>query len=498
MERHARGEDDSIITEPVPDLGIGIHPFKYDLQFRIPFSIGAIRDTELDAGADSSRTFTDRNGMGRLALSTDFLPFVAPPETLDFGSHNAPISGRQSFHIRHSFSGRAPIITPLEDPFEAQADSPVGGASIFSDWQLKLRYGGPDDGGPILGLRFTYEKVDSVVQEFPGLGGPGMNFGALHADILNGIPLDFKERAGNGFSIRNNFYVPYTFAEYRKLNLDFLDKVPGQSGWTNNFCGDAALPPEGVGYLTAAASPVKSVDDRWALEHVGATGAAALLDDDAEAVIVGIVDTGIDWNHLDFAWENLWRNQGEIPDNGKDDDNNGFVDDIIGWNFTGDNNKPWDNDGHGTFVAGIIAATRGNDAGIDGINPKARIMVLKALNNFGRTRASYIAQAIVYGADNGARILNLSISGPGFPKVVQEAVDYAESKGVLVIMAAGNRAESIDNAQPARLRRVMAVAATGPDDKRAAFSNIGAAINIQTQRAVAIYCVHGYRIGRCV
>ena len=199
---------------------------------------------------------------------------------------------------------------------------------------------------------------------------------------------------------------------------------------------------------------------------------------DAAPIVVGIIDTGLDWNHLDLAWENIWRNEDEIPDNGIDDDGNGFVDDIIGWNFVNRDNKPWDNDGHGTFVAGIIAATHNNGTGIDGINPNVRVMVLKALNNFGRTRASYVAQAIVYGADNGARILNLSVSASSVPQVVIDALGYARARGVLVVTAAGNRGENIDRGQPGGLQLVMSVAATGPDDKRAVFSNVGSSINI--------------------
>ena len=475
INRHTRGEDDSVITEPVPDLGIGIHPFRFDLQFRVPFSSGAFRDTEWDAGAGSNRAFTDKNGIARVALSDDFLPVVPGPEVLDFTS---TVTKDELLKVRGTFSGRAPLFVAIENPFVAPANGGVGGVSEDSDWQIRLSYGTLDTRGPTFGLSFNYEKVDGIVQEYAGQGGAGMSFNDLRADTLNGIPQFFKDRAGLGFSIGKNWYQPYTFSEYLVPNLNLLDGVPGQTGWTNNFCVDTALPPQGAGYLTAEMSPVKSVDDRWALDRVSVPGSDSLFIEYADPIIVGVIDTGIDWNHLDFAWDNLWRNEDEIPGNGIDDDNNGFVDDIIGWNFTGENNRPWDNDGHGTFVAGIIAATHGNDAGIDGISPNARIMVLKALNNFGRTRASYVAQAIVYGADNGARILNLSVTGPGFPKVVQDAVDYAVSKGVLIIMAAGNRAEDIADALPARLRRVMTVAATGPDDKRAAFSNVGSAINI--------------------
>ena len=108
------------------------------------------------------------------------------------------------------------------------------------------------------------------------------------------------------------------------------------------------------------------------------------------APVVAMIDTGLDWNHKDINWQNIWRNPGETSDNDIDDDNNGYVDDIIGWDFFGRHN-PFDHDGHGAFVSGVIAADKDNRAGIAGINPNAKIMVLKSLNSFGHTRASYLA-----------------------------------------------------------------------------------------------------------
>src|SRR5690606_9959570 len=183
-------------------------------------------------------------------------------------------------------------------------------------------------------------------------------------------------------------------------------------------------------------------DDQWAIKRVGLTGEAdsawARLGANPRDVVVAVIDSGLDWNHADFDWGNIWNNPGEIPDNGVDDDGNGYVDDVIGWDFLGQNNKPWDHDGHGTLTAGIIAADSDNGVGIAGINPHARIMVLKALNAFGNSRASFIAHAIRYAADNGARVVNLSVGGPGLTGIERDAVAYARSKGVLIVAASGN------------------------------------------------------------
>lgn len=221
--------------------------------------------------------------------------------------------------------------------------------------------------------------------------------------------------------------------------------------------------------------------NQWYLHQVGLDARASSAWSGLGAlqpVVVAVVDSGLDWNHLDIAWDNLWRNESEIPGNGIDDDNNGYVDDVIGYNFIGANNKPWDHDGHGTFVSGVIAATWNNGEGIAGINPKARIMVLKALNSFGHSRASYVAQAIVYAADHGARVINLSLGGQELTTVQKKAVEYAVARGVLLVVAAGNEGRELEGFGIAALPEVLTVGATDRDGQRAAFSNFGPAIDI--------------------
>jgi hypothetical protein len=224
------------------------------------------------------------------------------------------------------------------------------------------------------------------------------------------------------------------------------------------------------------------IDDQWAIKRVGYTNdeysAWNLLPDSASPVIIAVVDTGLDWHHLDIDQENIWRNENEVPDNGIDDDGNGYTDDVIGWDFIGAHNKPWDFDGHGTVVAGIIAAAQDNDAGIAGINPYARIMVLKAVNNFGATRASYIAEAIVYAVDNGARVINLSVGGPHSSRIEQAAINYAHEKGVLVVAASGNDGVELDDFGPGGGDHVLTVGATHDDDRAAAFSNFGDSVDL--------------------
>ena len=223
------------------------------------------------------------------------------------------------------------------------------------------------------------------------------------------------------------------------------------------------------------------LDDQWAIKRVGLTGdedsAWNIVPDNAEPVVVAVIDTGLDWHHLDIDPASIWRNEREVPGNGVDDDQNGYVDDIIGWDFLGKHNRPWDFDGHGTLVAGIIAAAH-NDVGIAGINPGARIMVLKGVNNFGTTRPSFIAEAIVYAVDNGARVINISVGGPHSSRMVQAAVDYARQQGVLVVAAAGNEGIELGDYGPAGGENVLTVGATHDDDRGTGFANYGDKVDI--------------------
>lgn len=226
----------------------------------------------------------------------------------------------------------------------------------------------------------------------------------------------------------------------------------------------------------------QSFDDQWAIKRVGYTddnkSAWAKAGGNLKPVTVAVIDTGLDWYHPDLAPGSLWRNAKEIPDNGVDDDGNGYVDDVIGWNFIDNNNKPWDYDGHGTFVTGVIAAKQNNGVGMAGINPAARIMVLRSLDAFGKGYASMVAEAIAYAADNGARVINLSLGGRKLTKIEQLAVDHARAKGALLVVAAGNAAIEEKDYSPGGLDGVITVTATDRRDRRAGFSNWGPHVDI--------------------
>jgi subtilisin family serine protease len=194
------------------------------------------------------------------------------------------------------------------------------------------------------------------------------------------------------------------------------------------------------------------------------------------SVVIAIVDTGVDWQHPDLA-ANIWRNYNEIPNNGIDDDGNGYKDDIRGWDFGGANGTE-DNDPreeaptHGTLVAGIASAVSDNGIGISGLGFNCKIMPVKATSREFPNSIPYGFKGIVYAAENGADIINCSWGSSGYSQVEQEVIDYATSLGALVVAAAGNEANNCPG-YPAAYRNVLAVAATTSSDRLAGFSSFG-------------------------
>lgn len=189
-----------------------------------------------------------------------------------------------------------------------------------------------------------------------------------------------------------------------------------------------------------------------------------------QGVVVAVLDTGVDYNHQDLK-NNIWTNTKEIAGNGIDDDGNGYVDDVRGWNFDSNNNNVLDDYGHGTHVAGTIAGEN-NGIGVTGIAYNAKIMPIKVLDENGSGSYSAIAKGIYYAVDNGARVINLSLGGYFSNETLKAALEYASSKNVIVVMAAGNDGDS-SPAYPARYANNygIAVGAVDKNNQLADFSN---------------------------
>jgi subtilisin family serine protease len=235
-------------------------------------------------------------------------------------------------------------------------------------------------------------------------------------------------------------------------------------------------------YYASAGSWGQAYDDLYGLKKVGA--ATAWDASQGQGVTVAVVDTGVDYAHPDIA-DNIWTNAGEIPGNAVDDDGNGYVDDVRGWDFVGPaygnplpDADPRDGHGHGSHVAGTAAAAGENGIGVVGMAFRARVMAVKGLDNTGRGLDSQLAAAVVYAADNGADVINASWGGPGDSQVLREAVDYAADLGVVFVASAGNSAADARNFHPSAFARVITVAASDFADATAYFSNWGPKIDV--------------------
>jgi subtilisin family serine protease len=193
--------------------------------------------------------------------------------------------------------------------------------------------------------------------------------------------------------------------------------------------------------------------------------------------VVAVVDTGVDATHPDLA-ANMWTNPGEIPGNHVDDDGNGFVDDVYGWDFQQNDADPKDQHGHGTHVAGTVAAVGNNGIGVVGMAFGARIMAVRGLGADGSGWASDLARGMVYAVENGADVINDSWGGPGIDQSVAEAVATARAAGVVVVAAAGNEGGTTAGNTPAGIPGVIAVGAVDHTAALASFSNHGEGLSV--------------------
>ena len=225
--------------------------------------------------------------------------------------------------------------------------------------------------------------------------------------------------------------------------------------------------------------PLMKLPQAWAVEKGN------------RSVVIAIIDSGIDYRHNDLA-PKAWINPREIPENGLDDDGNGYIDDVYGWDFTdapniqaeGDylegDNEPIDESGHGTHVAGIAGAMPNNGIGIAGVAWECPLMAIRAglsLGGSSRMQDDDSASAIVYAADNEASVINMSWGSERRSFVIQDAIDYAYAHGVVLVAAAGN-SQKPAAIFPAAYRKVIAVASTEQNQQRFYQSNFGASIDI--------------------
>lgn len=227
-----------------------------------------------------------------------------------------------------------------------------------------------------------------------------------------------------------------------------------------------------------------SYSELWGMEKIDAEKAWE-IGKGSNRVLVGVIDTGLDYNHPDIR-KNVWTNPGESgldengldkSKNGIDDDDNGYIDDFRGWDFVNNDNDPMDDNQHGTHCAGTIGAIGNNDKGVVGVNWEVSLVGIKFLSGSGTGSLADAVKSIDYATELGAFLTNNSWGGGGYSQAMYDAIERAEKADVLFVAAAGN--SGTDNDDQAHypsnypLANVIAVAASTEDDKLASFSQYG-------------------------
>lgn len=234
--------------------------------------------------------------------------------------------------------------------------------------------------------------------------------------------------------------------------------------------------------------------DLWAMHNLGQSGGTSNADINApeawqistgsQNVVIGVIDTGIDYTHPDLQ-NNIWSNPGETgldgaghdrATNGIDDDNNGYVDDVRGWDFVNGDNDPKDDNGHGTHVSGTIGAEGNNSVGVVGVNWHVRLMPLKFLNSSGQGTTTDAINAILYASkfkdSSGANIVRITSNSWGGGKRSSALQDAITNSGALFVAAAGNSGSNqVDYPAGYSSANIISVAATDHNDNLATFSN---------------------------
>lgn len=341
----------------------------------------------------------------------------------------------------------------------------------------------------------------------------------LAADLAFDVPT-WRDVAWNGELVRAR-------ADAWIVVADGVDRAPAvRSGWTTTGLGAgyySVLAPgasaaevaewavgAGVGSLEpdrmvsrATLPNDPSFSRLWGLNNAGQTGGVADADIDAveawdtttgsRSVVVAVVDTGIDYRHADLA-ANMWRNPGEVAGDRIDNDGNGYVDDVYGWDFANNDADPFDDEGHGTHVAGTIGAAGNNGTGVVGVSWNVSLMALKFLGADGSGTTSAAIAALNYATrmrrDFGVNVVatNNSWGGGGASTALRSAITAGESAGIVCVAAAGNESTNNDSraAYPAHYA-TLAVAATDASNRLASFSNWGATTVDVAAPGVGIY-----------
>ena len=388
---------------------------------------------------------------GRLVLAPDLLATAAPFETL--GPTLLPAS-----------HARLALPAVLSDPHSRAAINAVPimwqaspAFSYAGEWLVQIDATGPTTrdhlSGAIATNQVKLRKPAGAIQVVEDLGGEGM----------------FRLQTSADFPYEELLQSLESIAGFRHAEPNFV--VWSTETWPND----------------------PRFGDLWGLHNTGQSGGTPGADIGALAawdittgssdIVIGVIDTGTDFFHPDLI-ENLWINPGEIPGDGIDNDGNGYIDDVYGWDFINDDNDPFDDRGHGTHVAGTIAGRGNNGLGVTGVSWTSKIMTLKFLGADGRGSSSDAVKAVNYATmmkrDYGVNVVatNNSWGGGGFSTLLVNAIQASAAENMLFVAAAGNDNVNTDviphYPSSYNLANIISVAATTRTDQKSGFSNYGA------------------------
>ncbi len=271
----------------------------------------------------------------------------------------------------------------------------------------------------------------------------------------------------------------YVLSTAKPMNIprliNYINKEKGVVYAEPDYLRQAFHPPNDQYYSQQWGLAKVNVAEYWHVEYGKSN------------IVVAIIDSGIDLDHEDLV-NKLWKNIDEIAGNNIDDDGNGYVDDIYGYDFAGDgpfplpwaeDSNPDDEHGHGTWVAGRVAAQTNNNIGVAGMAPGVKLMAVKVLSKLGSGYSSDIIDGVFYAEDNGAQVANMSLGGKSYSQSEYAAYNYVYRQNLCMVCASGNEGNSGNPiSYPAGYAQNLAIGATDNTDNVAYFSTYGAQVDL--------------------
>ena len=357
---------------------------------------------------------------------------------------------------------------------------------------VESREGQPDADGMVerirlvkTGMKYPNVRIVEKVRALDPTGTP-VSFSAAVADhmmvrVRDGLSEEKVATIASqhGFSVRKKMLAPDTYLiAFGNVSIDALPTALEAFNAEANAIQYAE--PDYVVFASATMPNDPAFNQLWGMHQqkdkdIDAPEAWDLTQGSSN-VVVAVIDTGIDYGHEDLS-SNMWRNPGEIPGNGIDDDGNGFRDDVYGWDFCNEDSDPYDDNFHGTHCAGTIGAAGNNGIGVAGVNWGVKLMAVKTMNQGGSGYISDAIDAVYYTTRRGVRLTSNSWGYYGWLQSMKDAIDDAGTSNILFVAAAGNEQNDNDNnpCYPASFvsANIISVAATDADDDLTWFSNYG-------------------------